>query len=1472
MADNPVLLSPPAPRAQKPSFSTILTPAPAQPPQPASLTPLWDPKSIRSRVETRVLQALQNIQPYKFGKHTIRLRDVSIVDDDSISHPENQTKAVLLGETIAKRVRGTWEILDENGNVISQTTKTIAKIPYFTNLNSFIFNGTSYSITNQFRLRPGVYVTYDDSGTYAHFNPAPKTGTVFKIRLQPEKERFVIEHQQSITPVYPLLKALGISDDEIKKELGEKIHARLLAESSSSAEEKIVKRFLGDKGNLQALQEEFKRYKFSPHVNAQTVNAPDDTLTGRVVLNALKRILEVHRNPELADDRDHLAFQKVMDPAELMAERIEKDYASMQKKALFKAFHTKQAEDIPIDLFTPQITSVIADSGLARAMEEINPVEIYDRALQFSRLGEGAISNIDSVRDEMRGVNPSYLGFIDPIRTPESAKIGLDSYGAEGIYLGEDGYLYREMINAKTGKKEIVSAKDLVTATIAFPGELESGEPLVAAIQKGRQTLVKPEEVDYVLPHFNYAFSPVANLLPLKSTLHGQRAVMGSRMITQALPLINPEKPLVRNLHPEKKQTYERLLSEVAGTIRAKEDGIVEKVTDDAVTVRYASGETKTYNLFVNHPLARKTPFHQMPTVAPGDKIKKGDLLARSNFTDAEGDIALGINARIAFIPWRGYNFADGFVISESFAKRIASEHMYKNDLDLSPDHKVDKKVYLSFYPTLYKKEQLEKIDENGLAKIGTTVNPGDPLILAVKHDPEAARIHKRKARTYTDQSVVWKHNVPGVVTHAIKTDKGAVVVVKAIAPAEEGDKLADRWGGKGVISKILPDDEMPILPDGKPAEVVQGPLGIISRKNPSSIWETILGKIASKTGQPYELVDFEANKDWQQFIYDEMKKHGVSGVEYVVDPSTGKKIPSVFSGVKFFMRLHQTSESKAKARGFGHYTAFGEPAKGGDEGAKRLAILETNALVAHGAVNVLQDASSVRGQRNEKFWSLYMSGYDPPPPTVPLIFQSYINQLRAAGINVRQQSNRFHIFGMGRKDVDELVGDREIQNAETVRVEKNLKPYPGGLFDERLTGGHNGDRWSYIKLPEPMPNPIMEQPIRILLDLNEDDFLSVLKGEKEINGETGPQAIHNALKRINIDQQIETLKKRLNTVRGSDRDKIVRKLSYLMGAKKANTHPEQWMWDKIPVLPPRFRPINLLPDQSIPLVEDANYLYHVLFKNVEALKTLLPKTNYVHSERANVYTAMKALAGLVSPQDRVLQEKNIKGFLAKIIGDQPKSGYMQNRLLTSQVDLVGLSVIAPDPNFDIDHIGLPENRAWEVYKPFIIRRLRRRGVSLLQAIKEWEERTPMARGAIEEEIKIRPVIVNRAPVLHKFGIMAFWPVIVKGDIVRLNPLLTKGFGADFDGDTMQYHVPVTEKAIQDAVNLMLPSRNVISPATLKTPTTVFDEDYIAGLYLATRPRRDQKEALRFMSKKDAIKAFLQGKITADTIVNVPDV
>lgn len=222
MADNPVLLSPPAPRTQKPSFSTLLTPAPAQPSQPASLTPLWDPKSIRSRVETRVLQVLQNIQPYKFGKHTIQLRDVSIVDDDSISHPENQTKAVLLGETIAKRVRGTWEILDENGNVISQATKTIAKIPYFTNLNSFIFNGTSYSITNQFRLRPGVYVTYDDSGTYAHFNPAPKTGTVFKIRLQPEKERFVIEHQQSITPVYPLLKALGVSDDEIKKELGKR--------------------------------------------------------------------------------------------------------------------------------------------------------------------------------------------------------------------------------------------------------------------------------------------------------------------------------------------------------------------------------------------------------------------------------------------------------------------------------------------------------------------------------------------------------------------------------------------------------------------------------------------------------------------------------------------------------------------------------------------------------------------------------------------------------------------------------------------------------------------------------------------------------------------------------------------------------------------------------------------------------------------------------------------------------------------------------------------------------------------------------------------------------------------------------------------------------------------------------------------------------------------------------------------------
>ena len=200
-------------------------------------------------------------------------------------------------------------------------------------------------------------------------------------------------------------------------------------------------------------------------------------------------------------------------------------------------------------------------------------------------------------------------------------------------------------------------------------------------------------------------------------------------------------------------------------------------------------------------------------------------------------------------------------------------------------------------------------------------------------------------------------------------------------------------------------------------------------------------------------------------------------------------------------------------------------------------------------------------------------------------------------------------------------------------------------------------------------------------------------------------------------------------------------------------------------------------------------------------------------------------------------------------------------------MDLVGRAAITPDPDLDMDRIGLPENRAWKVYDQFIIRRLRRRGLPLGEAAKQVKERSALARQEMLAEMEHRPVIMTRAPVLHRFGIMAFFPKLTKDDTVHISPLVVKGFNADFDGDAVNYHVPVLEDARKEAIERMLPSKNLLSPADFKTPIHVAGQEYVAGLYAATSKPRKGKRPHRFMSKRDAIRAYMRGDITIDTPV-----
>lgn len=668
----------------------------------------------------------------------------------------------------------------------------------------------------------------------------------------------------------------------------------------------------------------------------------------------------------------------------------------------------------------------------------------------------------------------------------------------------------------------------------------------------------------------------------------------------------------------------------------------------------------------------------------------------------------------------------------------------------------------------------------------------------------------------------------------------------------------------------------MPHDADNKPYEVLLNPLGLTSRTNASQILEAALGKIVEKTGKPYKIPDFQGVEDMAEYVAKELRKHGIDDVNDIIDPVIQKKIPRAFTGNRWFMKLHHTAASKAQGRGLGSYTAEGTPAKGGDEGAKRVGMLETSSLLSHGATEVISEASNVRGQAHPQYWAQYMSGFPTPPPRIPHVYEKFVNQLKASGINVVRDGTRSHVMALTNKDIAELAGDRELKNVETVNWQ-TMEPIKGGLFDPMLTGGHmssdgGGNRWSFIRLQNPLPSPAMEEPIRRILGLTGAKFEDIIAGKAELHGKTGPGAISSALENLNLDKEIDQARAAIQSGKKTARDTAIRKLGYLKSAKRLNIHPKEWVLDRVPVLPPAFRPISTMGPQKLPLVADANYLYKELFDANSTLKKMAEAVGEdgTGDEQLNVYNAFKAVVGLGDPTHPKNQERKVKGVLKHVFGSSPKTGVVQRRLLGSTTDMVGRSVIAPDPNLDMDQVGLPEETAWKIYSPIIVRNLVKRGMSRVDAARAAEERSPAARQVLNNELETGVVVINRAPTLHRYGVMAARPKLVKGTVLKISPLIVSGFNADFDGDAMQYHVPTTEKAKQEALEKMLPSRNLFAVSDFKA-MHIPSQEYVGGLYQASARVDTKKPKVTFATAKDAMTALLQGRIDADRQIEILD-
>lgn len=1424
-----------------------------------------DIQAIRHKIFDNVLKTLSSAPAHTYGNYVLKLENLKYADPDKFSI-QDERDAIIKGNSLTRRLVGDYVLIDaKTGKEIARRKQLVARVPYLTSHGSFIFNGNAYSIANQLRLKPGVFIRLRGDGNADTFVNTVK-GLTHHYTLDPEKGIFYMSFGNVNIPLFTVLKALNVPDEKILSAWGQKLYASNAAAGAKANIAKLFKNRLSPEQINQALPKLLESMKLDPTATQLTIGIPATHVTPDVMLEATKKMLKVWKGEAEADERDALHFQKIAGVEHLIPEYVFRAHQGLRKfipRAVRKNFDLSV---IPSNYYWTGISDLLLGSGLAEILEEINPTETLDRLYRVTKLGAGGIEQVEAVPEEARSVHQTHMGFIDPAVTGKLKRVGVDLRLAFLTRRDENGKLYTVFKDVKSGKFVWRSPEDLINAVVVYPGEMDNKDNYVLGSKNGRIRYFNKEEVDYELPYGEQYFNTITNFLPAQGTTFPQRIMMGQQMHLQALPLINAEEPLVQGKLPNQDNSFQRAAYKYYGVVKSDVDGIVESVSPNRIVVRDKRSNKKTvYELYNNFPFNRKTFIHNTPVVKTGDEVYKNQLLATSNFSDKNGNPAFGLNAYIAFLPYRGYNYEDAYVVSESFAKRLNSEHMYQETLDVAPNIITGKDAYKAAFPGKYSEEFYNNYDENGFLKPGRKAIKGQPLILAVK-SADPGRIGAKK-KVLSDASIIWDHENPGVVIDTHKGRDNLYINIKSNSLAIEGDKLTGRFGDKGVIARIIPDSEMPRDSLGRAFDLLVNPLGLATRGNMGQIYEAVLGKIAAKNKKPVFVPAFMS--DYYVFADNMLKANRVSPTDTVYDPKFGTYIPNVLTGYKYVMKLHHMAESKLQERETAEYTAEDMPARGGKTGAKYIGFLELMGILGHNAFNVIRDAKFVRGQRNDRFWLDFMRGATPTVNTSTLVYDKFVNLLKAAGINIESNNDTLNLFALTNSDIANLTADRVIRNSNTVKVLRDdVKPITGGLFDPTITGGLDGRHWSYFELSEPFPNPVMEDVIRTLLDLTEKDYIDILIGKKTLEGSNklGPEALKEVLSEFNVDKELDTAIRNYRVAPASKKSALIKKIRYLRAIKQTNQKPEEWFWTRMPIIPPIFRPVSLT--NKVITVADVNALYQDLYEANEILNSQKKFMENPSEARLAVYNGMKAVAGIGDPIQVKHKQQGLRGLLQQIVGTRSKTSYVMRKLIGITTDLVGRAVIIPNPALDIDHVGIPIEMAWTLFRPVIIRNLTKRGLSLVDAIKAYNDKSKYAVDALLEEINNRVVIVNRAPVLHRYGVMAFKPVLTKNKVVEFNPQITSAFGADFDGDAVQVHLPILDEAQKEAKMKMLPSKNLFSSANFGLLYPPIRE-YALGLWLATAYEDKTKKPVRFKSIGDLLKAYNKGEITINTPVEI---
>jgi len=1465
--------------------------------------PTLSPDEQFEHLKSVVESTLSDVFPMEGKRSSLVLHGVEFKDNKDSSDVRAQKEAIKKGRSWTVPVYGDISLM-RNGKEVNRRKVLMMHVPKTTDRHGYIVKGNEYQVLNQFRLKSGVYHRIAPNGdALSEFNLANSdqfaNGKSIKVRFDPATAVFYLAHKNSNVPLYHLLRELGVSDLELEKAWGKKILAKNKAKSTEAKTfRSFVKAVTGEapkkitEEHKQLLHDLLDKTRLLGETTKKTLGKSYTSVTPDLLKKTSKTLIELTRGERKADDKNALEFQTMHSAGDLMTGQIKRGLWKIQRKIRSNIDRKSTVRAIvPTDTFDSTINSFFS-SSLVTQGDQTNPLEMISGARKTTIMGEqGGIKSEFAVADDAKLINPSHLGFLDPIHTPESSKTGVSL--SLPLAASKDGNTIKSIfVDAKTQKRKKLDAGEAVHATIAFPdqydrkgGKYVPRSKKVRATRNGEILQVSPSEVDYIIPSARGLFGVSSNLIPFLQNNQGNRAMTAARQQEQAVPLLSREAPLVQ-VKTDTEESFEEKLGKRASK-HSPVDGVVVAVKKDAVVIKGKDGKTREVQFYRDFALAGNSLYDSDVKVKAGDHVKKGQLLADSTFTKG-GVLALGTNLRAAYVPFFGYNFEDGLVISEHAAKKLTSLHIHQKEVEHDPDTKIDKKKYLSQYLHTYKKEQLQNIGDDGIVRIGSEISEGDPMVLAIKKPDDTQQrkqinmFRRGRPDRWRDRSIAWKKPYKGVVTDVVRKGDKVIVYVKTKEPAQVGDKLVGRHGNKGVITRIVPQEQMPYNEDKKTGEkryidIALNPLGVPGRINLGQVLETSAGKVAEKRGKPVKVRNFMPGVNYLAGVKDMLAKEGLEDKEILINPRTGKPMDEkVFVGNQYIFKLkHQATKKIAARSGSGGlatpYDVNHAPAGGSLHGGQSMGELGMYSLLAHGARDNLWEMYAYKGNKNDALWDALREGTPLPPPKTPFAYDKFLGYMNGLRLNVKKEGNHLQLVPFTEKQVLAL-SNGEIKDPGVVVRGKDMKEIKGGLFDMDITGGRTGTKWSHFTLPEPVPNPMFEEAIKKLTGMTQKEFRGYVDGEKEFKGVRGGAAIQKMLEEIDVKKEIRSTKAKIKTSKGAGRNKLHKKLRILKALDDGDVKPTDYMMKSVPVLPPVFRPVTMKEDGSLSN-DDMNGLYKdlgALIESYKEQKKLGVPDKFLNDQRAEIYDGLKAMSGLGGSLTR-----EYRGVIDIISGKTrtrgggsrgaSKSGFFQRNVMKRRQDFTGRSIIIPEPKMGIDELGLPEEMAWEMHKPFIQREMVRQGYGDLDALAEIKKKSPSARRALERAVAGRPILLKRDPALHKFNVMAFKPRLVKGKAIEIHPLVTSGYNADFDGDAMSVYLPITEKAAKEATK-MFPSNNLFSATTgavMYTP----GHEALLGMYLISTPGKRTKK--RFASLKDAKTAERRGEIKKTDIIHV---